>query len=233
MRASRSGFAAATSRPLPASRSLLQPDRARAGARRALETLCACAAALNVQLAAFVEAMPGADLPRDIEHLRRQNLVVATAQAGGWTAIPEATLDEGRWSRSIDVLLSRAARREAAVVEIWDLLLDGGEAMRGLAAKVQALRAQLDPAWRVQGLLLVRANAPEPGARARSSDDLFRATYPAASSAWLRALDGPRHADARGGWFRLDQRGWHPVGGRTPLAADPSPMQHSIAWTSR
>ena len=100
--------------------------------------------------------MPGADLPRDIEHLRRQNLVVATAQAGGWTAIPEATLDEGRWSRSIDVLLSRAARREAAVVEIWDLLLDGGEAMRGLAAKVQALRAQLDPAWRVQGLLLVR-----------------------------------------------------------------------------
>ena len=121
-----------------------------------LQTLCACAAALNVQLAAFVEAMPGADLPRDIEHLRRQNLVVATAQAGGWTAIPEATLDEGRWSRSIDVLLSRAARREAAVVEIWDLLLDGGEAMRGLAAKVQALRAQLDPAWRVQGLLLVR-----------------------------------------------------------------------------
>ena len=110
----------------------------------------------QLQLAAFFEAMPGADLPRDIEHLRRQNLVVATAQAGGWTAIPEATLDEGRWSRSIDVLLSRAARREAAVVEVWDLLLDGGEAMRGLEAKVQALRAQLDPAWRVQGLLLVR-----------------------------------------------------------------------------
>ena len=135
-------------------------------------TLCACAAALNVQLAAFVEAMPGADLPRDIEHLRRQNLVVATAQAGGWTAIPEATLDEGRWSRSIDVLLSRAARREAAVVEIWDLLLDGGEAMRGLAAKVQALRAQLDPAWRVQGLLLVRGTHRN-RALVRELHDLF------------------------------------------------------------
>ena len=63
-----------------------------------LATLCACAAALNVRLAAFIEAMPGADLPRDIEHLRRQSLVVATAQAGGWTAIPEASIDEGRWS---------------------------------------------------------------------------------------------------------------------------------------
>ena len=72
----------------------LQPDRARTRTRRRSDTLCACAAALNVQLAAFVEAMPGADLPRDIEHLRRQNLVVATAQAGGWTAIPEAALDE-------------------------------------------------------------------------------------------------------------------------------------------
>src|SRR5262245_8484617 len=90
----------------------------------ALDTICACAAALNVQLAAFIEAMPGADLPRDIEHLRRQSLVVSLARAGGWTALPEANLDEGRWSRSIDVLLGRAARREAAVVEIWDLLLD-------------------------------------------------------------------------------------------------------------
>ena len=132
--ASRSGFASAdVARSGRHRAALLQPDRAWArepGA--ALETLGACAAALNVQLAAFFEAMPGADLPRDIEHLRRQNLVVATAQAGAGRRSRRRRVDEGRWSRSIDVLLSRAARREAAVVEIWDLLLDGGEAMRGL-----------------------------------------------------------------------------------------------------
>jgi transcriptional regulator with XRE-family HTH domain len=166
----------------------------------ALVTLCACAAALNVQLAAFVEAMPGADLPRDIEHLRRQNLVVATAQAGGWTAIPEATLDEGRWSRSIDVLLSRAARREAAVVEIWDLLLDGGEAMRGLAAKMEGLRARLGPQWHVQALLVVRGTHRN-RALVRELRRLFAARYPAPSKDWLRALTDADTAMPNAGGF--------------------------------
>jgi transcriptional regulator with XRE-family HTH domain len=165
-----------------------------------LQTLCACAAALNVQLAAFVQAMPGADLPRDIEHLRRQNLVVTTAATGGWTAIPEANLDEGRWSRSIDVLLSRAARREAAVVEIWDLLLDGGEAMRGLAAKVGALRQRLGPEWRVQGLLVVRGTHRN-RALVRELGRLFASRYPAPSTDWLRALTDPGSAMPNAGGF--------------------------------
>ena len=56
----------------------------------ALENVCACAAALNVQLAGFIEAMPGASLPRDMEHLRRQNLVLSvSAVAGGWRGVPE------------------------------------------------------------------------------------------------------------------------------------------------
>jgi transcriptional regulator with XRE-family HTH domain len=157
------------------------------GAGTGLDVWAACAVAMGLQLAAFFERTPGADLPRDIEHLRRQNLVVATAQAGGWTAIPEATLDEGRWSRSIDVLLSRAVRREAAVVEIWDLLLDGGEAMRGLVARVEALRARLGPEWRVQGLLVVRGTHRN-RALVRELRRLFAARYPAPSKDWLRAL---------------------------------------------
>ena len=156
----------------------------------ALETLCACAAALNVQLAAFVEAMPGASLPRDIEHLRRQNMIVSTSAAGGWTAIPEAAVDGGRWSRSIDVLLGRASRREAAVVEIWDLLLDGGEAMRGLESKVQALRGRLGANWRVQGLLVVRGTHRN-RALVRELGPLFAARYPASSAEWLKALSDP------------------------------------------
>jgi hypothetical protein len=101
-----------------------------------LETLASCAAAVHTQLAAFLEAAPGADLPRDVEHLRRQQLVVTFAESGGWTTRPERAIDPGASrSRSIDVELERAARRQIAVVEIVDLLTDGGEAMRGLADK--------------------------------------------------------------------------------------------------
>ena len=230
MHASRSGFASAMSRRA-AGITQSYYSRIERGREPAstLETLCACAAALNVQLAAFVEAMPGADLPRDIEHLRRQNLVVATAQAGGWTAIPEATLDEGRWSRSIDVLLSRAARREAAVVEIWDLLLDGGEAMRGLAAKVQALRARLGPAVARAGPARRARNAPEPRPRPRAAT-LFAARYPASSAGVAASADRTRHADAarrlgvRAGpaWMALDCRR-----DRAPLTLRGDPTAHA------
>jgi hypothetical protein len=92
-----------------------------------LETLASCAAAVHTQLAAFLEAAPGADLPRDVEHLRRQQLVVTFAESGGWTTRPERAIDPGASrSRSIDVELERAARRQIAVVEIVDLLTDGG-----------------------------------------------------------------------------------------------------------
>lgn len=176
------------------------------GAGTGLDVWAACGVAMGVQLAAFFERMPGADLPRDIEHLRRQNLVVATAHAGGWTAIPEAAVDQGRWSRSIDVLLSRAVRQEAAVIEIWDLLLDGGEAIRGLSGKVQTLRTQLDPTWRVQGLLLVRGTHRN-RALVRQLSDLVSAAYPAPSRAWLKALTDratPMPAAAGFGWTSVD-----------------------------
>jgi transcriptional regulator with XRE-family HTH domain len=155
-----------------------------------LETLASCGAALGLQLAAFFERAPGAEQPRDLEHLRRQSLVVGIAGAGGWTALPEASLSDGPWSRSIDVLLSRPTRREAAVVEIWDLLLDGGQAMRGLDTKVAALRDQLSQGWRVHGLLVVRGTARN-RRLVEELRPLFAAKYPASSSGWLRALTQP------------------------------------------
>jgi hypothetical protein len=134
--------------------------------------------------------MPGADLPRDIEHLRRQSLIVAVAARGGWTAMPEAAVDEGRWSRAIDVLLGRPARREAAVVEVWDLLVDGGEAIRGLAGKVHALREQLSDSWRVRGLLVVRATRRN-RELVHELRPLIDARFPASSAGWLRTLADP------------------------------------------
>ncbi|MHB8892993.1 MAG: helix-turn-helix domain-containing protein [Candidatus Limnocylindrales bacterium] len=156
-----------------------------------LLTLMACASALKVQLAAFVEALPGASLPRDIEHLRRQSLLVAIASRGGWLAAPEALLtNDGPRPRSIDVLLTRAERREAAVVEIWDLLLDGGDAMRVLDAKVLATQARLGPEWRVGGLLLLRRTSRN-RTLVRGLAPLIVARFPASSGVWLRALATP------------------------------------------
>ena len=51
------------------------------GSRASLETLVACALACDAQLAAFLEALPGASLPRDIGHVRRQQAVIALAAA--------------------------------------------------------------------------------------------------------------------------------------------------------
>lgn len=161
------------------------------GVDTGIDTWAACAAALGLQLAAFFEAAPGADLPRDIEHLRRQNLVVALSAPGGWAAAPESAIPgDGARPRSIDVLLTRVVRREVAVVEIWDLILDGGAVMRGLEAKVHATRQRRGPDWHVQGLLIVRGtqrNRRLVGSLAA----LFAARYPASSHAWLRALRDP------------------------------------------
>ena len=161
----------------------------RGGAATAsLETLAACAAAVDTQLAAFLEAVPGAHLPRDMEHLRRQQLVTVIARGGGWTARPERPIDPtARWSRSIDVQLERVARREIAVVEIVDLLSDGGETMRGLADKVASVRREIGADWAVSGLLILRSTSRNRGI-AREFGDLFAARFPASSAAWLAGL---------------------------------------------
>jgi transcriptional regulator with XRE-family HTH domain len=161
----------------------------RGGAGHAtLETLATCAAAVGAQLAAFLEAAPGADLPRDIEHLRRQQLVVSIARQGGWLARPERPIDPAsRRSRSIDVELQRSVHREIAVVEIVDLLSDGGDAMRGLADKVAAVRRAVGLDWTVSGLLVLRATSRNRGL-VRELADLFAARFPSSSWAWINAL---------------------------------------------
>ena len=189
-----------------------------------------------MQLAAFFERTPGASLPRDIEHLRRQNLIVSISAGGGWRAIPEAAVDGGPWSRSIDVLLGRAARHEAAVIEIWDLLLDGGEAMRGLAGKVQALREQLGSTWRVQGLLVVRGTHRN-RALVRQLRPLFAARYPASSASWLRSLTDPQTPMPNDGGFAWTDRRWQPPRRGAPVIGRAAPVRGTRAtleaWRAR
>jgi transcriptional regulator with XRE-family HTH domain len=152
------------------------------------ETVAACAIACGTQLAAFIEALPGASLPRDIEHLRRQQAVVALATRGAWRAVPEHRIDpQAMRSRAIDVYLERPHRREVAVVEIVDLVTDGGAMIRGLTDKVAAIRRERPDDWTVAGLLVVRGTARN-RAIINGLGDLFAARYPAPSRAWLDAL---------------------------------------------
>jgi transcriptional regulator with XRE-family HTH domain len=177
------------------------------GSTASLETLAACAAAVGLQLAAFLELAPGADPPRDVEHLRRQDLLIRLASEGGWTARPEHPIhpDAAR-SRSIDVLLQRREVREAAVVEVVDLLTDVGAEMRELADKVAAIRRALGDSWTVRGLLLLRATR---GNRrvVREAPALFAARFAATGRAWLTALRSDARLPAADGLLWTSVRG--------------------------
>lgn len=174
-----------------------------------LETLAACAAAVDTELAAFLQARPGADLPRDIAHLRGQATIVREAEPGGWEAGVEVPIDpDARRSRSIDVALERATRHEIAVVELVDLIADAGQDMRGLSDKVAAIR-RANPGRRVAGLLAVRATRRNRALIAELSP-VIDARFPASSGAWLKALHDHRAPmpDADGLiWARVDGAG--------------------------
>jgi transcriptional regulator with XRE-family HTH domain len=159
-----------------------------------LETWAAVAEAASVRLVTFLEAIPGADRPRDYEHLKRQQLIIDLARRGGWTAIPEATLerDRGRlFPRSVDVRLRRTATGERAVVEIWDLFDDVGAAIRSFERKIaDAESAGPEQVGAVGGLFVVRGTRRN---RQLVSEfhSLFAARFPGSSAAWLRALTEP------------------------------------------
>ncbi len=174
------------------------------GTTTSIETWACVAAVLGEQLVGFLERAPGADLPRDIEHLRRQSALVELAAQGGWAALPELAIDPGPWrSRAIDVVLVRSHVREAAGVEIWDWLDDVGAAFRALDAKtallarrleVEASTGNLGPSdanpWRVRGLFVVR-DTRRNRALLTQLRPLFAARFRGLSVQWLGALSHP------------------------------------------
>ena len=184
------------------------------GATGSIESWASIAAAVDDELAAFLQHAAAADRPRDHEHLRRQHLVVERAQAGGWLALPEAPIDLDRLrSRSVDVLLTRAVRREAVVVEIWNFIADGGAAMRGLDAKVAALERHLNvgraaaESWRVGGLWVVRGTRRNRDTVAEFRA-VFAAKFPGSGHAWLSAMDACEHPMPEGhGFIWTDVKG--------------------------
>jgi hypothetical protein len=156
------------------------------GQQASLETWAAIAAATGHQLVAFIERVPGTTLPRDYEHLKRQQLVINTARSGGWTATVEHGIDAD-WERprSIDVVLTRRGRGEVVVVEVWNLVDDVGAAFRGLDAKLARMRRQQGAA--TSGLMVIRGTRRN-RALVHDFNALFRSQFPASSAAWLAAL---------------------------------------------
>ncbi len=154
-----------------------------------LATWALAAAAVGQELAGFLDQSPGADLPRDIQHLRRQSAIAQRASVGGWSVAPEMPVVAGANGRVIDALLTRAASREAAVFEVWDLLLDVGQALRSFDEKVAAVRVML-PGWTVSGAWVIRGTRRNRALVAELAP-LFRARFPAAGRGWLGALDSP------------------------------------------
>jgi len=112
------------------------------GASFSLAAIARLAQAVGQRLYAGLEAVPGADPPRDAAHLAIQELVLRAAEPGPWRVLPEAPLERGE--RSIDVRLLHRTLRVAVVAEIWTWFADVGEASRGLDRKVAARARELD-----------------------------------------------------------------------------------------
>jgi transcriptional regulator with XRE-family HTH domain len=161
------------------------------GSGTSLETWAIVAAAVGDQLVGFLERAPGADRPRDAEHLKRQNTLIRIASGGGWRSLPELALDPGNLrSRSIDVVLVRRATGEAVVAEIWDWFDDVGAGLRSLDAKVATLAARQGPETHVGALYVVRDTRRN---RLLIADvrELFAARFGGSAHAWLVALTNP------------------------------------------
>jgi transcriptional regulator with XRE-family HTH domain len=187
------------------------------GSTASVEVWASLAEAVGLQLAAFLEMTSGATRPRDYEHLKRQQLIIATAAEGGWQAKPELAVDQG-WtnSRAVDVCLERAASAEVIVVEVWDFFDDVGVAIRGLDGKLVAVtrryaavrgRAEVHDTpgtsdgatgpgatdwggWRVRGLFVVRGTRRN-RALVREFGGIFRARFEGSSEAVIASLGDP------------------------------------------
>jgi transcriptional regulator with XRE-family HTH domain len=182
------------------SRSLIGQMERGQGADVTLLVWTRVARAAGSDLRAYLERATATDGPRDAVHLRAQELIVRTAEAGGWRAQPERAidLDPGR-SRAGDVVLTRPD--ELALVEVFDWIDDAGDAFRSWdrrLATVEARAIALVPpgtdatALRTAGIWVLRATRTNRRLVANHRA-LFRARFPGSGTAWLRVLSDPTH----------------------------------------
>lgn len=157
-----------------------------------LLVLVRAARAAGADLRAYLERATTAEQPRDLVHLRHQELIVRTALGGGWAAQPEAPIDaDPTRTRAADVLLRRG--NEQGLVEIWDWFEDVGAALRSWDRKLARVERSLfagagrEAPAKTSGLWVVRATRRNRGLVA-GHRALFGSRFPASGRLWLRAL---------------------------------------------
>lgn len=145
-----------------------------------LDRWTAASAALDLTL--DVRLLPPA--PTDsVERLHR--LVVGLAERGGWS-----THTTGSLATPLVVGIARPARREAAIVSIWDVVADVGGAINDFTRTVADEAASRPADWRVSGFVVVRAS----GSNRRRLNEVWYAVddaFPDSGSRWIGALTNP------------------------------------------
>jgi hypothetical protein len=150
------------------------------GATMSLRVWMRVADAVGSDLRSYLEALPGAEAPRDAVHLRIQELVASTAVAGGWRAATEQLAGGAGFA---DLLLSRGDER--ALVEVWTWLADVGDAFRSWERKLERLGSAASSP--LSGCWILRATRRNRELVA-AHRTLFDSRFSARSEAWRAAL---------------------------------------------
>ncbi|CAN5712530.1 hypothetical protein BH23CHL7_BH23CHL7_21800 [soil metagenome] len=164
-----------------------------ADGRTTFATISRAASAIGQPLRAYLDKATATNMPRDIVHLRHQELVIRTSQIGAWRSLPEELIDrDARSSRAADVLLRRT--REYALAEVWDWFDDVGAAARDWHRRLEAVERYAiarmvgdESLPRVSGVWIVRATRRNRGL-VHEHRHFFKAMLPGSGTAWLAAL---------------------------------------------
>jgi len=191
--------------------------------RFTLATWDRAAFAVGTSLNAYMPEVSGADGPRDAVQLKAQELVIATAKAGGWHGLAEQPIDrDARTSRFADVILQRPRHRpsEVALIEIIDWFDDVGAPMRDWPRRLEAVERQAianmvadQSLPKVCGCWIVRATRRNRQLIGEHSN-LFRNRFPGSGRAWLASIGDPARpmpAEAAVLWVGLNGERLCPV----------------------
>jgi transcriptional regulator with XRE-family HTH domain len=168
-----------------------------------LDSWAAVAAVLGVELVADFRE-PAGSLRGQVE-MRCHRLVASVAGDGGWVARTEIVrASPDRAPSSVETILVRPFRTEAAVVHAWHPGPDVGAALGDLGARCEQLRRSLGPGWSVSALVLCPSTT---AGRRRVTEvaERLAAELPANGSDWMGALRHKRSPMPAGGLLWTDR----------------------------
>ncbi len=168
------------------SRTMLARMELGRGGSISLDSWAAVASVLGVEFVAeFSE--PAGSLRGQVE-MRCHRLVASVARDGGWVARTEIVrASPDRAPSSVETILVRPFRTEAAVVHAWHPVPNVGAALGDLGARCEQLRRSFGAGWSVSALVLCPSTT---AGRRRVTElaDRLAADLPANGGDWMAAL---------------------------------------------